>query len=107
MPKLPTTSNASPMVKMVLRDSLGILVRPAVINATSYSTSRGNIEDLATSGFGSCVVTGNPETFLDDPLVAPGAGFFYLIQAEGCGTGTLGTDGAGSERLNQNPAACP
>ena len=80
---------------------------PAVSNALTYSVSREQLESLTATGLGPCASSGNPNTFFDDPLLPPGQGFFYLVKAEGCGSGPLGTDSSGTERVNEHPGACP
>jgi len=79
----------------------------AVINSTGYSISRGNMELLGANQLGSCIVLGHPNTEFDDSVLPPGVGFFYLIQAEGCGTGPLGVGFGGLQRVNNDPGACP
>ena len=79
----------------------------AVPNALTYSVSREQLEQLSATGLGPCASTGDPSTQFDDPLVGPVRGFFYLVKAEGCGSGTLGNDSTGAERFNAHPGACP
>ena len=76
-------------------------------DASSYSISRGNMEQLSATQLGSCIVIGHPSTEYDDSVLPPGSGFFYLIKGQGCGIGTIGFDSTGSERINLDPGACP
>jgi CheY-like chemotaxis protein len=79
---------------------------PAV-GATTYSVTRGLIGALTSTDFGACSVTGSSQLFYDDPIVPPGPGLFFLVKGEGCGTGPLGYDSMGAERMNTNLGACP
>ena len=80
---------------------------PAVPDATSYSVSRGSLDQIGATEFGVCVVSGSPDLFYDDSLVPPGLGLFYIVTAASCETGTLGTGSDAVERINMNPGACP
>jgi hypothetical protein len=92
----------------------------AVPDATAYDVVRGGLSELRSSGgsFGSatqeCLADERPETSLEHgPGPAPGAGFWYLVRAVGCGANGSyddagpGQTGSRDAEIAASPAACP
>jgi hypothetical protein len=82
----------------------------ATPGAQDYAITRGLLSALTLGQYGSCFAQGVTELSVDDAdLPAAGNAFLYLGQArsEVCGSGTLGIDSSGQERVNGDPAACP
>jgi len=85
----------------------------AVAGANRYSLTRGDLHAASgwgTGDYGVCLSANlaQPKSVdADDP--ASGEGFSYLAAgvSDLCGMGSLGQNGAGGERSNQNSAACP
>jgi len=80
-----------------------------VVGAEAYSVTRGSLLAVESWAYGPCLAEGITGTKHDDPeLPASGQGFLYLIQpwTIACGTGTLGEESSGVERLNATPAHC-
>ncbi len=82
--------------------------------ADRYDVLRGDPAALASSDYGSCRTTDDPDptdtTFVDTARPDPGAGFTYLVRAynDACTlAGSWGTTSAGDERTNTNAATCP
>jgi len=80
---------------------------PAVSNTSSYTVSRGGLDQLGATSLGSCVADAISETWFDDAVPSPGLGSFFLIRANGCGPGGLGDGIGGAERINADPGVCP
>ena len=77
--------------------------------ADTYTVTRGELGQIETGSYGSCLASGLPLPDFEDPaLPDPGEGYFYLIQAESqaCGLGALGFDSEGTQRVNGNSSAC-
>ena len=77
--------------------------------ADAFSISRGLLSTLADGAYGACRAVGvRGTTFVDSEVLAPGTGFFYLVQGQNfdCGLGLLGFTSAGKLRVNADPAAC-
>lgn len=79
-----------------------------------YDLLRGDLPRLSTDDYGACQNPRDPNLtdtqFLDPDPPATGRGFFYLVRGRNdlCPTpGTLGLRSDGTERVNNNPAACP
>ncbi len=87
----------------------GRLAWPAVSGAQGYSVTRGSLLAVESWVYGPCLAQGFAGTTYDDPAVpAPGQGYAYLVQpwSSTCGSGTLGHESSGAERLNADPARC-
>ena len=82
----------------------------AVDVADRYKLTRGTLGLLGPDDYGQCLDSGYESRTFDDAGIPPSDdGYLYLIQADSdvCGEGSLGRDGAGAERVNLHPAACP
>ncbi len=81
----------------------------AVAGAESYSITRGDLLQVDSWVYGSCLAEGIGGTTFDDADVpAADEGYLYLIQpwTTACGAGTLGEQAPGVERVNADPARC-
>ena len=82
----------------------------AIATAEGYAVSRSSLSQLQFDYYGSCLDPATSETWFEDPELPPaGDGFAYLVQGvdDICGSGSLGIDTSGTERVNLNPGACP
>ncbi len=81
--------------------------------ADRYDVSRGLLPRASASDYGACLNAGDPDLsdiqFSDPELPPPAGAFFYLVRGQNvlCSTaGTWGTTSSGTERVNENSAAC-
>jgi hypothetical protein len=77
--------------------------------ADAYSVLRGDLGDLASAGYGSCIEEGiGSASFVDPDPPALGTGLFYLVQAQNldCGMGSLGFSSAETDRSILVAGAC-
>ncbi len=79
--------------------------------ADFYDVTRGLLSSLAPARYGACFSDDQLVTTVADPSSPPvGDGFAYFVRGvdAGCGgPGSYGLDGAGTDRINTDPAACP
>ena len=99
---------------MLAGGTLTTLTWGAATFGDEYDISRDDLGGLDGNNYGACQNERDPDLsdtrFEEDQIPPAGSGFFYLVRARNLicpATGIWGTDSAGGERVNSNPAACP
>jgi hypothetical protein len=81
----------------------------AAPGASAYGVTRGVLGQISTGHYGDCQGTTSGTGHVAAGSPAPGTGWGYLVHGVSslCGSGTLGFDGNGAQRVNTDAGACP